>query len=260
VVGTSCGQDVTCPEITGLDRLLEPGAVVLLGEIHGTREAPAFTIGAVCRALELGRRVTLALEIPDAEEPRVDAYLGSSGDTEARSALLEGSFWTHASYRYGISSQAMVDLLERARVLGSETGRLDVRLFDRRRTDGSRSRDRHMAEALEGIVESDPEAVVIVLTGNIHARTAAGTSFEPMGYLLEQALPDRRIVALNLEHAGGSAWVCTAEGCGVHPMNGSGDPEAGRSVRLDETLDPRYDGVYTVGPLTPSPPASNAVP
>lgn len=264
--GTACADDPDCAEIAGIDPLLEPGTVVLLGEIHGTREAPAFAAGVACRALAAGRDVVLTLEIPTGEAPRLEAYLASAGGDEDRRALLAGPFWNRSN-QDGRSSRAMADLLERARVLRDDSGRLDVRLFDREGEGGSQARDQRMAEALDEIVASAPDAVVIVLTGNVHARITPGTrwdpDFQPMGYLLQEALPDRRIVALDLEHAGGSAWVCTGplpEDCGARPMSGSDAVDRGRAVRLHDGSGTPFDGVYTVGPLTASPPAVTAAP
>lgn len=259
--GTSRADDSACPGIAGLDPLLEPGTVLLLGEIHGTREAPAFAAGATCRALELGRDVVLALEIPLDERSSFETYLESLGGAEDRRALLDGPFWKRAS-QDGRSSHAMADLIERARTLRAGSGRLDVRLFDRDGEGGSQARDRRMARELGEIAADAPDAVMVVLTGNVHARITPGTrwdpDFEPMGYLLREALPDRPIVALDLKHPDGSAWVCTGplpEDCGVRPMSGSGADETGRAVRLGAGSGAPFDGVYTVGSLTPSPPA-----
>src|SRR5262245_61858050 len=80
------------PPILGLDDVVRPGRFTLLGEQHGTREIPAFVGDAVCQAAA-GGPVRLALEISRSEQPRIDAYLNSSGGPSARAALLEGPFW-----------------------------------------------------------------------------------------------------------------------------------------------------------------------
>lgn len=249
-----------CRTIAGVDPLLRPGTVVVLGEIHGTRESPAFAGAAACRALELGHPVILALEIPASEAPRIEARVGSPDDAGLDS-VLEGPFWNRAG-QDGRSSRAVADLIVHASELRAERGRLEVRLFDSEEEVQGQARDRWMAQALAGIVEDTPDAVVIVLTGNIHARIAKGTpwdaEFEPMTYLLKRTAPDRRIVALDVSHAGGGAWVCTGPepaDCGERELRGSSAADAGWSVRLEEEAGPRFDGVYTVGPITASPPA-----
>lgn len=249
-----------CPEVAGIDPVLEPGTVLLLGEIHGTREAPGIAAAVACLALEAGLDVVLALEIPADENDRAQRYLVSTGSEEDRRALLEGSFWGRAN-QDGRSSRAVAELLERARVLRGETDRLEVALFDRDAEEDAQARDRTKARALEGLATSAPDAIVVVLTGNVHARVGLGTpwdpEFEPMGFLLRRALPRREIVALNLEHAGGEAWVCTGSApsdCGPRSMRGSGTTRDVPSVRFDDSGDP-FHGVYSVGSLTSSPPA-----
>jgi hypothetical protein len=49
-----------CRESPRLDSLLAPGAVLLLGEMHGTAESPAFLANAACLGLRPGRPVTVA--------------------------------------------------------------------------------------------------------------------------------------------------------------------------------------------------------
>ena len=56
-----------CMPIAGTEHVLEPGTVVLLGEIHGTREGPETVSRLACAALEQGQQVTVALEIPQNE-------------------------------------------------------------------------------------------------------------------------------------------------------------------------------------------------
>ncbi|HTQ81108.1 MAG TPA: hypothetical protein VMM92_14000, partial [Thermoanaerobaculia bacterium] len=105
-----------CPAIAGLAPLLAPGHGLLLGEVHGTVESPAFLANAVCLALQAGRSVTVALEIPLQEEARFEAYLGSAGSAADRTALLAGAFWQDP-YQDGRRSQAMLALLESLRRL-----------------------------------------------------------------------------------------------------------------------------------------------
>jgi hypothetical protein len=47
----------------GLDAVVKPGALVLLGEIHGTNEIPDFVGDAACAGARKGR-VHVGLELP----------------------------------------------------------------------------------------------------------------------------------------------------------------------------------------------------
>jgi len=105
-----------CPPIEGLAPLLAAGHGLLLGEMYGTVESPAFLANVVCLAIQAGRPVTVALEIPFQEEARITAYLGSAGAAADRKALLGGPFWQDA-YQDGRRSEAMLALLESLRRL-----------------------------------------------------------------------------------------------------------------------------------------------
>src|ERR1051326_1106924 len=100
-----------CDPVDGLGPLLEPGSVLLLGEMHGTEESPAFVDRAACLAHKAGQPVTVALEIPVQEEPLISAYLSSQGGEKDRAALLRGSFWADP-YQDGRRSKAMLGLIE----------------------------------------------------------------------------------------------------------------------------------------------------
>jgi hypothetical protein len=58
--------------------VLEKTQVVLFGELHGTQQIPQFVMSAACHALSLNRSVTVGLEIPQAETPRLEAFLAAA--------------------------------------------------------------------------------------------------------------------------------------------------------------------------------------
>src|SRR5579864_4290253 len=85
-----------CAGVPGLEPLLRGKDLLLLGEMHGTAESPAFADCAVHRALDAGRSVTAAIEVPLEEEPAVQGFLASAGSAADRDALLAGAFWQAA--------------------------------------------------------------------------------------------------------------------------------------------------------------------
>lgn len=247
-----------CRPIGGLGEVLKPGKILLLGEMHGTAESPAFVADLTCHAARAQRPVTVALEINRAESPRVEAYLASKGLPDDRAALVQGSFWNNQP-RDGRNSEAMVGLLDSLRKLRQQGAPVKVELIDPGPggfKDGQ-DRDRQMAANLAAAVERSPGDVLVALTGNYHNRIvrgwAHGPDYEWMGYILRQKYADR-IVSLNATSTGGTAWACFGEDCRSHPMKGRG--EAG-DLRI--TLHPRdesgYDGTYFIGAMTASPPA-----
>jgi hypothetical protein len=243
---------LACSVPHGLDPLIQPGSVLLVGEIHGTAESPAFVARAACLALKAGRSVTVALEIPREEEGRMTAYLSSAGTVRDRARLLAaGSFWADP-YQDGRRSEAMFILVESLRELGHK-GTLHVVLLDAKDAAAdNRGRDAVMADSLTAALERWPGDVLIALTGNLHSRVTAGS----MGFFFAQANPDARITALDVAYAAGTAWVCTsgdASSCKARALHGAGD-EGGLRVILHPLRD-GYHGVYNVGPITASPPA-----
>jgi hypothetical protein len=191
----------TCQEVEGLQPLLTPGSGLLLGEIHGTVESPAFVANAACLALRAGHPVTVVLEVPREEQGRVDAFLASHGTAADRTALLDSPFWTDV-YQDGRRSQAMLALLDDLRKLRQGGRPVRATLMDRtERPSSGQERDHWMAEELAQTFDKNPDAVVIVLSGNVHSRITRGTpweaNYEPVGFLLVNARPDLRVTALD---------------------------------------------------------------
>lgn len=232
------------------DELLAEGNVVALGEIHGTAESPQAVGDLACQALALGREVILALEIPEEEAPRIEAFL-STGEA---GPLLQGNFWRR-SYQDGRSSRAMRALLERARSLQRAGYKLQVLAMDGL-VPGA-DRDSHMAERVLAARERAPKAVTCILVGNIHARTKLSLP-RSMAYRLKQA--GAPVVAVFLAYGGGTAWLCDiggAESCGEHPLGGAdrGAPRA--FTREPSAVADGFDGGLYLGAAHASPPAVN---
>jgi hypothetical protein len=245
----------TCAGVDGVDQLLAPGIVVLVGEVHGTAQSPAFVSALACNAIGAGFPVTVALEIPVDEAGRVDAFLASGGAEADRAALIAGPFWA-PSAADGRSSIAMVDLIDDLRVARAAAMSIAVALLDSSVSD----RDAAMAARVADAAAADPDGIVIALTGNVHTRVqpdpAADPAVVPMGQLVTGLLGADRVVALDVTHAGGSAWVCT-DACGETTLQGGGPPDSAfrLSLHLDDASS-GFHGEYSVGPLTASPPAA----
>ncbi len=230
-----------------------------MGEIHGTAESPAVVGELACHAVAAGRSVTVGFELAQSEEARFAAYLGSDGSAAARAALTAGPVWRTAQ-QYGSTSEAIVSLLERLRRLRRAGHPLSFALFNRTDGGGSEERDRLMAESLGALVERSPSDLFVALTGNIHSRLVAGTRWNPeyrtMGYLLRQAHPEWKLLSLDVAHAGGTAWLCTPEGCGERRLGARGEPGMSPGIRFTDEIGPDgHHGSYFVGEIHASPPA-----
>jgi hypothetical protein len=242
----SCGAPVRGVET------LRDAELLLVGEMHGTEESPAFVARLLC---ERGAAPTvLGLELPASEQPALDAFLASDGGALAIRALVAGAHWQRAD-QDGRSSLAMLALVETARRARLQGRALDVVAFDVEPPGGA-DRDQRMAQNLLAARAAHPGAALIVLTGNIHASTVKGTRWDPdlvpMGAHLRSAGAPVR--GIDVRHAGGTAWVCMMDGgCGPAELEGSG---RGATPFVEAITDrPGFDAIYYVGALTASPPA-----
>jgi hypothetical protein len=241
----------------GSELLLERGALVLLGEMHGSAEAPAFVGRLACHAASRGFQLRVGLELPRTEQGRIDAFLDSDGGASARAALLAGDFWRR-EFQDGRSSEAMVGLLTKLTGLRRSGVHLAVFAFDEPE---SRDRDRQMAVNLGAAIKQHPGDLTLVLTGNLHSRVTRGRpgspGFVPMGWYLAQE--HARVIAVNSSYGGGTIWACfgpQVSDCKVYPMEGV-DRGSAAFVKLEPT--DGHHGVVHLGTLTASPPAVRAI-
>ncbi|HVS66184.1 MAG TPA: hypothetical protein VMT85_22080 [Thermoanaerobaculia bacterium] len=259
--GSPAARAADCAELPGGDdpavlELVTSARVVLLGEIHGTEQAPGLVGALACRAAGAGASTIVALELPPAEQERISRFLASDGGTAAQTALLAGELWQR-SYQDGRSSRAMAGLLQTLRPL-AQRGGLEVVLFDQQPAQGSR--DEAMARRLAELIPSPLEGPVLVLTGNLHARVVAGVRWDPelvpMGLHLMRRRDDLEVVAIDLTSSGGTAWICQPDpdGCGKARLRGREGAEPGLSLSpVAEGF--AYHGTFGLGSISASPPA-----
>jgi len=237
--------------------VIAPGGTLLLGDLHGTREIPAF-VGQVVAALVATQPVVLGLEILRDQVPSLDTYLASDGGPAARAAALRDPWW-QAEYQDGRRSLAMLDLLDTVRRLRAGGARVDIVCFDANATgpDGAAGRDAAMAANLIAARSARPDATLVAYAGNAHTRRSAmpkRPDYQWMAMLLAKA--GISFVTINAHYTEGSAWICQgggASGCGPTMLGGSGDANG---VHLEPGTEGAYDGWFGVGAITASPPAA----
>lgn len=81
---TTCSWPLTMPA----------PSLLLVGEVHGTNEAPALVGDLACASAKSGNAVVVALEVPIEEQARLDRFLTSDGTDADQKALLNSEFWT----------------------------------------------------------------------------------------------------------------------------------------------------------------------
>jgi erythromycin esterase-like protein len=237
-------------DLAALATWLSPGGIVVLGEMHGTVEVPALAARIVRTAAAHGA-VVLGLEIPDDLQPAIDAFVTATDHATARAALLgtPHMFW---GWQDGRSSDAMIALVADVRALRAAGRDASVICFDGGFATAE-DRDAGMARSVIAARAARPDAAIVVLCGNLHARTS---SLRWMGgHLRASCAP---LLSLNVVDAGGSCWAIRGEHepPGILELRGSRSHHDGPLVTLFAARDEHgYDGELFAGTLTASPPA-----
>ncbi|MBL0969312.1 MAG: hypothetical protein IBJ02_09375 [Brevundimonas sp.] len=244
-----------CAAPEGFAALLEmPKSYIVIGESHGTTEAPAAFAQMVCAASEQGP-VTVALELPTVMQPQLDAFLAAPDQTSAL-ATLEGTHFLNPRMNDGRSSVAMLAMLNAVRELRIAGRDVAFHAFQ-----PSRSRPQgfsqawyelDMGHALADAIHERPNAKVLAIVGNLHARKTAFSRWPEVGVPAAGHLPSADVLTLRVSQQGGEEWNCQSE-CGVNVSRGVEDH--GRlGVILEPDEDGAYDGRLALGLSTASPP------
>ncbi len=242
---------LSCTPIWGLDTLLHPGQVILLGEIHGTVEGPGYIGKMACVGVQKGLAVSIGLELPQTDQAVIDAYLQSEGAVTDKQKVLSLPFWSK-DYQDGRSSQAMFDLLESLRSLKAQNHQVEVFLIDEA---GAADRDYAMAQNVIAETQEKPSRFFLILTGNYH-NIITPTAGKMGSYVLE-ALGREKVTSLNQTYRGGTAWVDIA-GQGFGPAAFLGDGMEGVGIVLNEGLGD-YHGTFEMDSIHYSRPAKEAL-
>jgi len=246
-------QFLTIDAIAGSDSVLAPNSTLLVGETHGTWEAPIAVATLLRDAVNAGNNVVLCVELPHTEQSAIDRFLASDGETTATKDLLQPAFW---SGQDGRSSVGMFAMLELVRSLRSQGNEICVRAIDAEWAKNANHRDRTMAESILEARKEIPNAILICLTGSVHNKTAKGAPWDaeyvPMGWTVSQAIPN--LVSLNMTSAGGHAWQITDKGTGKTAKIGE-DRGNDPFIQIHDTPKSGCDGIFYIGPITAAKPA-----
>lgn len=258
-VAAAASTGTPCAPISGWEQVVadERTRWVIVGEIHGTNEAPDAFADAVCLTAQARGPIVVALEQPSIAQAAIDSFMASDGGEEARRAFLEAPMW-NGPMKDGRSSEATFRLFETLRRMRSEGRIASVVAFQPVSSEAPPSAadyEKAMAELVRSAARSD--ATVIALVGNVHAMR---TEVRWRGGYLPMAahLPAEATVTLNVMDEGGESWSCIGEPvvCGPHP----GRPPGGtrpRAVELSADGQGPYSGVLYLGTATTaSPPAT----
>lgn len=237
--------------------LARPERILVVGEMHGTTEAPAAFLAIVCEAAQQGP-VTVGLEMPETDRPLLDFVMAAPDEASAVRYLRGGDFGD-LRRNDGRHSQAMFDMIIgfwRLKAAGSD---IVLRPFAARmsviqgRPQGWWELE--MAYGMSRSLVDRPDARVLVLVGNLHARKTPFADWPDVGLPAAGHLHAADTLTLQVAQQGGASWNCQAE-CGPQAAVTAFDPGA-RGIILGPVEDGAYDGVLAVGATTASPPAGN---
>jgi hypothetical protein len=255
------GADIECGvPILGLGKVVRPGNVVLLGELHGTQQVPHFVSQSACQALLQGIPVTVGLELPEMNQERLQTFLRSAGGPEDWAKLMESPFW-RSPYPDGRNSEAVVWLIESLRKLRGQGLEVEVFAFDHPALEGE-AREEAMAKTVLEAAGKGSKRAVLVLSGNLHPRQVKGLpwspDYRPMGLRVAERLP--KVFSLDIAYKSGTAWICAVDGqqkldCGVKPARGQDNGERYFVHLFDGRSGQGYHGIFYVGAVSASLPA-----
>lgn len=283
LTGAALPPDRLCALPEGWDQIeAQDPAFVIFGELHGTREAPAFVGETLCALAARRRNVLLAVELDVWANAALQAAWALP-HAQFPEALRKGGW---AGRDDGVASEAMFALLVRLHAL--KDGRLPVSIaaFNGRKDEEQRARFAHLpgqgsheaaqAENIRDAARAAGADLTVVIVGNLHAQkrpvTIRDMTFEPMAMQLGKT---ERVVSLQMRSAGGTAWNCrprpgyepkygepvSAGGivCAAQPVGPYPDlhhkPYVALGAIPGEKTAGLYDGYFWLGPITASPPA-----
>ncbi len=224
----------------------------MVGEIHGTNEAPVMIDQMICTAIAKDLEVVIGLELPYQDQPTFDAYLQSDGALEDRDKIISLHFWGR-DYQDGRASQTMLNLVENIRSRKKRGQSVDLILLD---DPSSPDRDAEMATRVVQNYRDNPGKLFITLTGNIHNHISEGSG--RMGEHVKNQLDADQVLSLNQTYSGGTAWVCLAgEPCGPVKLGGRGGVEI--NIEIDPAVpSSNYNGSFNMGEIHASHPAKDS--
>lgn len=222
-----------------IQRMAGERRLILVGEMHGTREVPQLMATLVERYAQHGP-VLLGLELPRDGQVALKAYLRSEGSTRHRNALRAQRFLQPADgHNDGRRSEDVLDMVERVRVLRAAGRDVAILPFDVTLSGGgAEERDRDMADYLRSAYRALPRGRLVVVTGNVHAMHVrpdfpdAAKFQTPMGSHLADLSP----YSVDVNAVAGEFWAC-APGCGPQPARASSSRSGPASGAFRDSFD-----------------------
>ena len=233
--------------------------VLVFGEMHGTREVPLLIESILCDLVQNDIPVRYGIEAYRSQTSDLSELVQAPFSDEDAFEAAPGMWASHD----GRSSEAVLSMLHQFSKWNSSGGDIDVFAFDADHTkfieDVGRSRQATMAAMVDEAAQNFDGAMILV-AGGYHTPIVRRT-MEPVSGTMSNMVTARPVVSFKMMHDGGAAYV-------TYSMGGSRETTTGElelsSINVEEMpkwtmkIEPfgvHYRGHYSVGTITPSPPA-----
>lgn len=201
--------------------------LVVLGEMHGTREIPLLAGDLVEHWSEAGP-VLLALEIPVGEHTALREAVTGGGTDALIDRLRQRPWWGMLPVQSdGRRSEDVLSLVQRIGALRRSGHDVAILAFDPRsqRCYAQGSCEAAMANVLRRAHDALPAGRLVVVTGNLHAMRQRPV--DPASPFAKQTpmtayLHDLSPMSIDITASSGAFWACQdIDACGLVTVNGS---------------------------------------
>ncbi|TVL21121.1 hypothetical protein AYI92_06380 [Shewanella xiamenensis] len=236
---TPVDKSLACDSLPdSVDVAVQKYSILLVGESHGTKEAPEAFYNIVCSALATSPKdITVGLELTS-----VDGITLRESDSLIQ--LVEASKEWLGPHD-GRTSSAIYQLLEKLIIVKQSTPQLSILLFN----SNADNRDYVMAQT---ILKNYHGQKMLIYSGDYHTKLTIGTEWdehaEQMGYLIKQRHPSETY-SIKLRYDGGTAWSWQ-ETIGIHNIGKAKLPVPFKTQEMDAGSG--YNLMWNIGPVSAS--------
>jgi hypothetical protein len=190
---------------------------VMIGEIHGTQEAPEFLIGIVKSLKKNGKKVVVAFEISS------DGLKDFKSDPTLDG--LKKSVFFNSKAQDGRQCIAWAQMLVDLRKLNVDITYIDLDLAHK--GDKNITRDSMMYENLNTYFKTDTSRVLVTLTGNVSNKLTPYKGVKTLAYFMQKdkysCFKNKKILSLNHMYGKGTAMNWSNDGFKVRDVEGNAD-------------------------------------
>lgn len=198
-------------------KAIKPYKAIMIGELHGTNEAPEFLLGIVKSLQKNGKKVMVAFEISS-------DGLKSFENNPTLDGLKKSIFFNTLA-QDGRQCIAWAQMLVDLRKLNVDIAYIDLDMAHK--GDKNIPRDSMMFENLNAAFKTDTTRVLVTLTGNISNKLTPYKGAKTLAYFMQKnkysCFKTKRILSLNHTHGKGTAMNWGNDGLRQREIEGNAD-------------------------------------